>query len=131
MPGACGFFNSAAHFLKTNSEMSQNDAVQDKELESSAETLIAVIKSSHAEKSLRGAQEKLQGFFDHHIRTKRTTTELLKDLMHTEEMVSQKLLDLEQQKSQMMQEIERMQQEVQRNLARSQNLDSEQEYPSP
>lgn len=55
---------------------------------------------------------------------------LFKDLVHAEEVVGHKLLDLERQKSQILQEIEMMEQEVQRSLSKSQILDSEQEYPS-
>ncbi|XDV13633.1 hypothetical protein PO909_002007 [Leuciscus waleckii] len=110
--------------------MSQNEEMQDDVLEKSGETLIEFIKSSKAENVLRGAREKLQEFFDHHIKTKKTTTEILNDLVHAEEVVGHKLLDLERQKSQMVQEIERMEQEVQRSLSKSQILDSEQEYPS-
>lgn len=50
--------------------------------------------------------------------------------MHAEEVVGQKLLDLEGQKTQMMLEIEKVEQEVQRSLSKSQILESEQEYPS-
>ncbi|KAF4115597.1 kinetochore protein Spc24 isoform X1 [Onychostoma macrolepis] len=111
-----------------NADMSQNDGMHDDDLEKSGEALIEFIKSSKAESALQGARENLQEFFDHHIKTKRTTTKLLNDLVHGEEVVGQKLLDLEQQKSQMAQEIERMKQEIQRSLSKSQILDSEQEF---
>ncbi|KAK7168215.1 hypothetical protein R3I94_002305 [Phoxinus phoxinus] len=111
-----------------NVDMSQNEEMQDDVLEKSGETLIEFIKSSKAENVLRGAREKLQEFFDHHIKTKKTTTEILNDLVHAEEVVGHKLLDLERQKSQRVQEIERMEQEVQRSLSKSQILDSEQEF---
>ncbi|XP_067314929.1 kinetochore protein Spc24 isoform X2 [Pseudorasbora parva] len=108
--------------------MSQKEEMQDHDLEKSGEALIDFIKSSKAESALQGAREKLQEFFEHHIKTKKTTTELLNDLVHAEEVVSNKLLHLEQQKSQMVQEMERMEQEVQRSLSKSQILDSEQEF---
>lgn len=57
--------------------MSQNETMHDDDLEKSGEALIEFIKSSKAESALRGAREKLQEFFDHHIKTKKTTTELL------------------------------------------------------
>lgn len=60
-----------------NADMSQNDGMHDDDLEKSGEALIEFIKSSKAESALQGAREKLQEFFDHHIKTKRTTTELL------------------------------------------------------
>ncbi len=60
-----------------NADMSQNDGMHDDDLETSGEALIEFIKSSKAESALQGAREKLQEFFDHHIKTKRTTTELL------------------------------------------------------
>ncbi|XP_073713678.1 kinetochore protein Spc24 [Misgurnus anguillicaudatus] len=135
--------------------MSQNDVFYDDDLEKSGEALIEFIKSSKAESVLRGAREKLQEFFDHHIKTKKTTTDILNgiisffsskywtiflqhyrfykhfclnDLVHAEEVVGQKLVDLEGQKSQMMQEIEEIEHDLQRNLSRSQILDSELEF---
>ncbi|XP_051995921.1 kinetochore protein Spc24-like [Xyrauchen texanus] len=108
--------------------MSQTDALNDDDLEKSGESLIDFIKSSKAESALQGAREKLQEFFDHHIKTKKTTTEILNSLVHTEEEVSKKLLYLEGQETQMMQEIERMEQEVQRSLSKSHTLNSEQEF---
>ncbi|XP_052406690.1 kinetochore protein Spc24 [Carassius gibelio] len=93
------------------------------DLEKSGEALIEFIESSKAESILRGAREKLQQFFDHHAKTKKTTGELL-----DEEVVGQKLLDLEQRKSHMVQEIERTELEVQRSRSKSQILDSEQEF---
>lgn len=57
--------------------MSQSEEMQDDVLEKSGETLIEFIKSSKVENVLRGAREKLQEFFDHHIKTKKTTTEIL------------------------------------------------------
>ncbi|XP_051573210.1 kinetochore protein Spc24-like [Myxocyprinus asiaticus] len=108
--------------------MSQNDALNDDDLEKSGESLIDFIKSSKAESALQGAREKLQEFFVHHIKTKKTTTEILNSLVHAKEVVSQKLLHLEGQKTQMMQEIERMEQEVQRSLSKSHTLNSEQEF---
>ncbi|XP_016362149.1 kinetochore protein Spc24 [Sinocyclocheilus anshuiensis] len=59
--------------------MAQNDAMHDDDLAKSGEALIEFIKSSKAESALRGARENLQEFFDHHIKTKKTTTELLND----------------------------------------------------
>ncbi|XP_051987438.1 kinetochore protein Spc24-like [Xyrauchen texanus] len=108
--------------------MSQSDALNDDDLEKSGESLIEFIKSSKAESALQGAREKLQEFFDHHIKTKKTTTEILNSLVHAEEVVSQKLINLEGQQSQVMQEIERVEQEVQRSLSKSHNLKSEQEF---
>lgn len=60
-----------------NADMSQSEEMQDDVLEKSGETLIEFIKSSKVENVLRGAREKLQEFFDHHIKTKKTTTEIL------------------------------------------------------
>lgn len=108
--------------------MSQNDALHGDDLEKSGEAVIEFIKSSNAESVLRGARGKLQEFFDHHIKTKKTTTDILNDLVHAEEGIGQKLGNLEGQKSQMMQEIEEIEQELQRNLSRSQILDSELEF---
>ncbi|XP_051569718.1 kinetochore protein Spc24-like [Myxocyprinus asiaticus] len=108
--------------------MSQSDALNDDDLEKSGESLIEFIKSSKAESALQGAREKLQEFFDHHIKTKKTTTEILNSLVHAKEVVSQKLLNLEGQQGQVVQEIERMEQEVQRSLSKSHNLKSEQEF---
>lgn len=51
-------------------------------------------------------------------------------LVHSEEIVGQKLLDLEGQKSQLMRELEKVEQEVQQSLAKSHTLDSEIQYPS-
>lgn len=51
-------------------------------------------------------------------------------LVHSEEVVGQKLLDLEGQKSQMMRELEKVEQEAQQSLAESHTLDSEIQYPS-
>lgn len=51
-------------------------------------------------------------------------------LVHSEEVVGQKLLDLEGQKSQMMRQLEKVEQEVQQSLAKSHTLDSELQYPS-
>lgn len=51
-------------------------------------------------------------------------------LVHSEEVVGQKLLDLEGQKSQMMRELEKVEREVQQSLAKSHTLDSEIQYPS-
>lgn len=58
--------------------MSQKDAVHgNDDLEKSWEDLIHLIRSSKADKFLRGAQGKLQEFFDHHIKTKKKTTDIL------------------------------------------------------
>ncbi|XP_026063353.1 kinetochore protein Spc24-like isoform X2 [Carassius auratus] len=111
-----------------NADMSQNDAMHKEDLEKSGEALIEFIESSKAESILRGVREKLQQFFDHHAKTKKTTGELLDDLVHAEEVVGQKLLDLEQRKSHMVQEIERTELEVLRSCSKSQILDSEQEF---
>ncbi|KAI7803724.1 kinetochore protein Spc24 [Triplophysa rosa] len=110
--------------------MSQYDALHDHDLdlEKSGEAVIGFIKSSKAESVLRGAQGKLHEFFDHHIKTKKATTDILNDLVHAEEVVGQKLLDLEGQKTQMMLEIEKISQEVQQSLSKCQILDSEQEF---
>lgn len=77
---AHSFTSICAAFLCRNiitADMSQNEAMHDDDLEKSGEALIEFIKSSKAESVLRGAREKLQEFFDHHIKTKKTTTELL------------------------------------------------------
>ncbi len=77
---AHSFTSVCAAFLRRsviNADMSQNDGMHDDDLEKSGEALIEFIKSSKAESALQGAREKLQEFFDHHIKTKRTTTELL------------------------------------------------------
>nr|Q503N2.2 RecName: Full=Kinetochore protein Spc24 [Danio rerio]AAI52265.1 Zgc:110417 protein [Danio rerio] len=108
--------------------MSHSISMHDDDLEKLGESLNEIIMSSKAESVLQAARKKKQEFFDHYIKTKKTLTELLNDLVHTEEVVGQKLLDLDQQKSQMMQEIMKMEQEVQRSQSKSQNLDSELEF---
>lgn len=50
-------------------------------------------------------------------------------LVHSEEVVGQKLLDLEGQKSHIMRELEIVEQEVQQSLGKSHTLDSEIQYP--
>uniref|UniRef100_A0A671P9G7 Uncharacterized protein n=1 Tax=Sinocyclocheilus anshuiensis TaxID=1608454 RepID=A0A671P9G7_9TELE len=71
------------------------------------------------------AQEDLQDLFDYNIKTEKTTTKLLNDLVHAEEVVGQQILDLQQLRSQMAQEIESLKQEVQRRRSESQILSSE------
>ncbi|XP_026997365.1 kinetochore protein Spc24 isoform X1 [Tachysurus fulvidraco] len=105
--------------------MSQNDALHYSDLENTGEALIELIESSKAEDDLRAARKKQQALFDHHIEAKKTVTELLNSLVHAEEVVGQKLLDLEVQKSQMMRELEKVEQEVQKSLAKSHTMDSE------
>ncbi|XP_030649891.1 kinetochore protein Spc24 [Chanos chanos] len=109
--------------------MSQNDGgCNDTDLEETAEAVVQFIESSKAEKALQGVREKLQAFFDHHIETKKTTTQLLNDIVQAEEMVGQKLLDLEGQKSQVMRELEKLEQEIQHCAAKSNTLESEHQF---
>ncbi|XP_062875127.1 kinetochore protein Spc24 [Trichomycterus rosablanca] len=105
--------------------MLQNDALHYNDLENTGEALIELIESSKAEDALRAARKKQQMLFDHHTDAKKTVTQLLNSLIQYEEVVGQKLLDLEGQKSQMMRELEDMEQEVQHSLAKSHTLDSE------
>ncbi|KAL7860412.1 hypothetical protein AOLI_G00167610 [Acnodon oligacanthus] len=105
--------------------MSQNDALHYVDLENAGEALIELIESSKAENALRAARNKQQALFDHHLEAKRTVTQLLNSLVHSEELVGQKLLDLESQKNQMMRDLESVEQEVQQSLSRSHTLDSE------
>ncbi|XP_028843263.1 kinetochore protein Spc24 [Denticeps clupeoides] len=95
------------------------------DLQESADALVHFIKSSRTETKLR---DKLQEFFAHHVETKETTTRLLNDIALSEEMVGQKLLDLEGQKSQLSQELNQLDQELQKHRTRSQNLDSEHQF---
>ncbi|XP_053467997.1 kinetochore protein Spc24 [Ictalurus furcatus] len=108
--------------------MLQNDALHYVDLENTGEALIVLIESSKAEDALRVARKKQQALFDHHTEAKKTVTELLNSLVHSEEVVGQKLLDLEGQKSQMMRELEKVEQEVQQSLAKSHTLDSELQF---
>uniref|UniRef100_A0A673FKG7 Uncharacterized protein n=1 Tax=Sinocyclocheilus rhinocerous TaxID=307959 RepID=A0A673FKG7_9TELE len=96
--------------------MSQNDGTHKDDLEKSGEALII--------------EEDLQDLFDYNIKTEKTTTKLLNDLVHAEEVVGQQILDLEQLRSQMAQEIESLKQEVQRRRSESQILSSKLKYPS-
>ncbi|KAF7698090.1 kinetochore protein Spc24 [Silurus meridionalis] len=105
--------------------MLQNDALHYVDLEKTGETLIDLIESSKAEDEMRVTRMKQQALFDHHIEAKKTVTELLNSLVHAEEVVGQKLLDLEGQKSHMMRELEKVEQQVQQSLAKSHTLDSE------
>ncbi|KAM9457340.1 kinetochore protein Spc24 isoform 1-T2 [Clarias gariepinus] len=102
-----------------------NDSEHYVDLENTGVSLIALIESSKAEDALKGVRKKQQALFDHHIETKKMVTELLNSLVHTEEVVGQKLLDLEGQKSQMYRELEKVEQEVQQSLSKSHILDSE------
>lgn len=61
--------------------MSQNDTLHDDDLEKSGEAVIEFIKSSKAESVLRGARGNLQEFFDHHIKTKKTTIDILNGIV--------------------------------------------------
>ncbi|KAK1798191.1 hypothetical protein P4O66_000685 [Electrophorus voltai] len=108
--------------------MLQNDAL-DHDLENTGEMVIKLIESSKAEDALRAARKKQQALFDHHLETKKIVTQLLNSLVHSEEVVGQKLLDLEGQKTQMTRELYKVDQEVQQSLAKSLTLDSEMEYP--
>ncbi|KAF5901843.1 kinetochore protein Spc24, partial [Clarias magur] len=106
-------------------KMLLNDSEHYVDLENTGESLIALIESSKAEDALKGVRKKQQALFDHHIEAKKMVTELLNSLVHTEEVVGQKLLDLEGQKSQMYRELEKVEQEVQQSLSKSHVLDSE------
>ncbi|XP_026859123.1 kinetochore protein Spc24 [Electrophorus electricus] len=107
--------------------MLQNDAL-DHDLENTGEMVIKLIESSKAEDALRAARKKQQALFDHHLETKKIVTQLLNSLVHSEEVVGQKLLDLEGQKTQMTRELYKVDQEVQQSLAKSLTLDSEMEF---
>ncbi|XP_066498827.1 kinetochore protein Spc24 isoform X2 [Hoplias malabaricus] len=105
--------------------MLHNDRLYYADLENTGESLINLIESSKAEDALRASRKKQQALFEHHTEVKRTVTQLLNSLVQSEELVGQKLLDLESQKSQMMRDLERVEQEVQQSLSRSLTLDSE------
>lgn len=105
--------------------MSQNDALHYSDLENTGETIIEFIESSKAEDDLRAARKKQQALFDHHTEVKRTVTEFLNNLVQAEEVVGQKLLDLEGQKSRVMRELEKVEQDVAQSLSKSHTLDSE------
>ncbi|XP_036409487.1 kinetochore protein Spc24 [Megalops cyprinoides] len=98
------------------------------DLEETGEALVQLIKSSKAEHDLRAIREEHLLLFDRHINTKKTTTQLLSDLMHAEEKVGQKLLTLEGQKSEAARELESMEQDLQHSVARSQTMDAELQF---
>ncbi|KAG7459513.1 hypothetical protein MATL_G00211440 [Megalops atlanticus] len=98
------------------------------DLEETGEALVQLIKSSKAEHDLRAIREEHLLLFDRHISTKKTTTQLLSDLMQAEEKVGQKLLTLEGQKSEVARELESMEQDLQRSVAKSQTMDAELQF---
>ncbi|XP_076853339.1 kinetochore protein Spc24 [Brachyhypopomus gauderio] len=107
--------------------MLQNDAL-DHDLENTGEMVIKLIESSKAEDSLRAARKKQQVLFEHHLETKKTATQLLNSLVHSEELVGQKLLDLKDQNTQMTRELEKVEKEVQQIRSKSLTLDSDVEF---
>ncbi|KAJ8253992.1 hypothetical protein COCON_G00206040 [Conger conger] len=98
------------------------------DLEETGETLVCIIKSNKGEHNLRGMREGHQRLFECHTNTKRTITQLLSDLTHTEEGVGQKLLALEKQKSERSQELESLEQDLQRSVAKNQTTEAELQF---
>ncbi|KAJ8393538.1 hypothetical protein AAFF_G00060110 [Aldrovandia affinis] len=98
------------------------------DLEETGEALVCIIKSSKAEHDLRAMRERHQLLFDRHTETKKTTTQLLSDLMQAEKKVGQTLLNLEGQKSEAARELESLEQDLQRSVAKNQTMDAELQF---
>ncbi|XP_048846452.1 kinetochore protein Spc24 isoform X1 [Brienomyrus brachyistius] len=97
-------------------------------LEETGEDLVSIIKSSNAESIARAVVEKRQQLFDLLINTRKTTSQLLNDMMRTEELVGQKLLDTEARKSEAARELESLQQELERYQARKHTMEAELQF---
>ncbi|XP_012681182.1 kinetochore protein Spc24 [Clupea harengus] len=106
--------------------MGSQDELHD--LEESLNSLVQLINSSHVEEGMQGIRGKVQQLYDHHIDTEKTTTQLLNDLIQSEERVGQTLLDLESHRNKRTEELEMLQHEIQKKQTQSMNLESEMQF---
>uniref|UniRef100_A0A3B3S2M8 Kinetochore protein Spc24 n=1 Tax=Paramormyrops kingsleyae TaxID=1676925 RepID=A0A3B3S2M8_9TELE len=97
-------------------------------LEETGEDLVSIVESSNAESIARAVVEKRQQLFDLLITTRKTTSQLLNDMIRTEELVGQNLLDTEVRKSEAARELESLQQELERCRARKHTMEAELQF---
>ncbi|KAG5279872.1 hypothetical protein AALO_G00082480 [Alosa alosa] len=98
------------------------------DLEESLESCVQLIDSSNAEGNMQGIRDKAPQLFNHHLDTKKTSTQLLNDLIQSEERVGQTLLDLESRTNKMTEELETLQREIQKKQTQGMNLESESQF---
>uniref|UniRef100_A0A1A8HN38 Kinetochore protein Spc24 n=1 Tax=Nothobranchius korthausae TaxID=1143690 RepID=A0A1A8HN38_9TELE len=102
--------------------MAQCKTFQD--LEGTGKALIDFFDSSEVEE-LKQVKLEHQAFFDKHIETRNLVTQILQDMVQTEESVSQKLLDTEEAVKIRAEELENLEEQLSQCTAKSQIADSE------
>ncbi|XP_013864356.1 kinetochore protein Spc24 [Austrofundulus limnaeus] len=105
--------------------MIQCDKFQD--LEETGEDLVGFINSSQLEK-LKQAKLEHQVYYDKHVETMRTVTQILKDTTQIEESASRRLLDMEEEKKHKEEELENLEVQLRQCTAKSQITDSEYQF---
>ncbi|KAG9335932.1 hypothetical protein JZ751_003489 [Albula glossodonta] len=99
------------------------------DLKETGETLVHVIKNCKTEHDLlRAMRERHQLLFDRHTSTRKTTSQLLNDLMQAEERVGQRLLGLQGEKSDAARGLEALEQDLQRSVAKNQTMEAELQF---
>ncbi|KAM6904427.1 kinetochore protein Spc24 [Xenentodon cancila] len=102
--------------------MAQGHKFQD--LEETGEALVAFINSSQPEK-LGQVKREHQALFGQHEETRKTVTQILKDVAQIEESVGQRLLDMEEEKKRKEQELNNLEEQLRQCTAKSQTTDAE------